>query len=157
MPAMNAFQIYKLLPQTNCGKCGEANCMAYAVQLLSGKKKLEDCTPLFQEPKYADKLKQLQEIFTVTDEVKETGLVFHEDKCTGCGNCVMVCPEDVAASHLIAGGKGSRVEGVVFRVENGKAKIIDLTKCRRMGTQKTCRVCEMYCGTGAIEIRSVGG
>ncbi|MBS7281375.1 MAG: 4Fe-4S binding protein, partial [Candidatus Freyarchaeota archaeon] len=111
--------------------------MAYAVQLLSGKKKLEDCTPLFQEPKYADKLKQLQEIFKVTDEVKETGLVFHEDKCTGCGNCVMVCPEDVAASHLIAGGKGSRAEGVVFRVENGKAKIIDLTKCRRMGTQKT--------------------
>lgn len=157
MPALNAFQIYKLLPQTNCGRCGLANCMAFAVELLSGKKKVDNCPPLIEETKYASKLKQLQEIFTTTDEVQETGLVYHEDKCTGCGNCVSICPVDVNASSLIAGGKGCEVDGVVFRVEDGKAKVVDLKKCRRMGTQKTCRVCEMYCGTGAIEIRAIGG
>jgi len=157
MPALNAFQVYKLLPQTNCGKCGEPNCMAFAVALLGGKKKVEDCPPLIEEAKYADKLKELQKIFAVSDEVESTGLVYHEEKCTGCGNCVMVCPEDVAASPLIAGGKGDVCDNVVFRVENGKAKIVNLEKCRRSGKEKTCRICEMFCGTGAIEIRMVGG
>ncbi|MGQ9722917.1 MAG: (Fe-S)-binding protein [Candidatus Jordarchaeum sp.] len=157
MPALNAFQVYKLLPQTNCGECGEANCMAFAVALLGGKKKVEDCPPLMKESKYTSKLSELQKIFTVSDEVEKTGLILHEEKCSGCGNCTAICPENVAASSRIAGGKGDECDNVVFRVEDGKVKIVNLEKCRRSGKEKTCRICELFCGPGAIEIRMVGG
>ncbi|WP_257000038.1 (Fe-S)-binding protein [Candidatus Methanoperedens nitratireducens] len=31
-------ELYQLLPRTNCKKCGESTCMAFAVALLSRKK-----------------------------------------------------------------------------------------------------------------------
>jgi acetyl-CoA decarbonylase/synthase complex subunit gamma len=43
---------YNLLPRTNCGECGEANCMAFATRLVNGELVLFDCPPL-HTPKYA--------------------------------------------------------------------------------------------------------
>jgi len=51
--------IYKCLPQTNCGKCGEQGCYSFAIKLISGQVTLEKCTPL-KEPKYAYNEEQLQ-------------------------------------------------------------------------------------------------
>ncbi|MEM4514341.1 MAG: acetyl-CoA decarbonylase/synthase complex subunit gamma [Ignisphaera sp.] len=55
-------EVYNLLPKTNCGKCGEPNCMAFAVKLVNFEASLEQCTPLIEEKSYTDnyvKLKQL--------------------------------------------------------------------------------------------------
>lgn len=41
-----ALEVFKLLPRTNCGECGVATCMAFAVQLTEGAKRPEDCPPL---------------------------------------------------------------------------------------------------------------
>jgi len=38
--------IYDCLPQTSCGDCGEATCMAFAIRLLAGEVMLDACTPL---------------------------------------------------------------------------------------------------------------
>ncbi|RLI24123.1 MAG: hypothetical protein DRO52_05985 [Candidatus Hecatellales archaeon] len=46
---LNPNLIYSHLPKLNCGKCGESSCFAYAVKLLSGERKLEDCKPLLEE------------------------------------------------------------------------------------------------------------
>ena len=54
--------IYKLLPQTNCGECGEANCMAYASKLLERQKNPEDCKPMFKGTKYKKNLIKLIEL-----------------------------------------------------------------------------------------------
>ena len=51
--------IYKYLPQTNCGKCGEQGCYSFAIKLMAGQVTLEKCTPL-KEPKYAYNEEQLQ-------------------------------------------------------------------------------------------------
>lgn len=51
--------IYKFLPQTNCGKCGEQGCYSYAIKLMAGQVTLEKCT-LLKEPKYAYNEEQLQ-------------------------------------------------------------------------------------------------
>ncbi len=51
--------IYNLLPQTNCGECGEANCMAFASKLLERSKHPEDCKPMVKESKYNKNLKNL--------------------------------------------------------------------------------------------------
>ncbi|MHA1959499.1 MAG: acetyl-CoA decarbonylase/synthase complex subunit gamma [Candidatus Thorarchaeota archaeon] len=54
--------IYPLLPGTNCQECGEANCMAFATKLAEYTIKVELCTPLYREDKYAKKLVDLEEL-----------------------------------------------------------------------------------------------
>lgn len=41
--------VYALLPQSNCGQCGEATCMAFAFALLQQRRQLADCRPLETE------------------------------------------------------------------------------------------------------------
>ncbi|MGB9940994.1 (Fe-S)-binding protein [Methanosarcina sp.] len=51
--------IYKYLPQTNCGKCGEQGCYSFAIRLMAGQVSLDRCTPL-TEPEYAANQERLQ-------------------------------------------------------------------------------------------------
>lgn len=51
--------IYKYLPQTNCGKCGEQGCYSFAIKFMAGQVTLEKCTPL-KEQEYAYNEEQLQ-------------------------------------------------------------------------------------------------
>lgn len=44
--AVTAMDVYKLLPKTNCAKCGEASCMAFATKLVDMETDLELCTQL---------------------------------------------------------------------------------------------------------------
>ena len=37
---LTGIEIYKLLPKTNCGKCGVPTCLAFAMQLAAGKAEL---------------------------------------------------------------------------------------------------------------------
>ncbi len=62
-------EIYPLLPGTNCKECGEANCMAFATKMAEYTVKLQACTPLFKEAKYAKKLEKLKVL--VTPSVRE--------------------------------------------------------------------------------------
>lgn len=41
--------IYKLLPRTNCRKCGQKTCMAFASKLVNREATLEECTPLLEK------------------------------------------------------------------------------------------------------------
>ena len=52
-------EIYKYLPQTNCGKCGEQGCYTFGIKLMSSEVTLDTCTPL-KEPENAISLEQLQ-------------------------------------------------------------------------------------------------
>ena len=53
--------VFKLLPQTNCKRCGEPTCFTFALKLAASQKKTEDCPPL-AEPQYAERLTELQAI-----------------------------------------------------------------------------------------------
>ena len=44
---ITALDIFELLPRLNCGKCGEPTCLAFAVRLLLGERRIEECEPLF--------------------------------------------------------------------------------------------------------------
>uniref|UniRef100_A0A7C5UUP8 Acetyl-CoA decarbonylase/synthase complex subunit gamma n=1 Tax=Ignisphaera aggregans TaxID=334771 RepID=A0A7C5UUP8_9CREN len=65
-------QIYQLLPKTNCGKCGEANCMAFAVRLASLESKIEDCLPIVEEERYREGYEKLKSL--LLPPVKEVAL-----------------------------------------------------------------------------------
>lgn len=40
---LTGIQIFKLLPKTNCGECGVPTCLAFAMNLASGKAELDSC------------------------------------------------------------------------------------------------------------------
>lgn len=48
---MTGLQIYKLLPKTNCKKCGYGACLAFAMALSSGKTKAEQCPDMSEQLK----------------------------------------------------------------------------------------------------------
>ena len=47
--ALTGIQIYKLLPQTNCGECGVPTCLAFAMSLAVGKAELAACPYVTEE------------------------------------------------------------------------------------------------------------
>ncbi|MBW2091184.1 MAG: Fe-S cluster protein [Deltaproteobacteria bacterium] len=49
-------EILKLLPKTNCQKCGAPTCMVFAIQVAEGGKGADDCPEL--EPEQAEKLNE---------------------------------------------------------------------------------------------------
>jgi acetyl-CoA decarbonylase/synthase complex subunit gamma len=48
---LTGIQIFKLLPKTNCGECGVPTCLAFAMNLASGKAELEKCPYVSEEAK----------------------------------------------------------------------------------------------------------
>ena len=49
MAATSALDIIALLPQRNCGECGEPLCVTFAAQLRGGKRQVADCPHLGEE------------------------------------------------------------------------------------------------------------
>ena len=46
---LTGIEIFKLLPKTNCGKCGVPTCLAFAMQLAAGKADLSACPTVSEE------------------------------------------------------------------------------------------------------------
>jgi ArsR family metal-binding transcriptional regulator len=46
LPRPQVFSILKILPKTNCRRCGEPTCMVFAVAVAEGVKDADDCPPL---------------------------------------------------------------------------------------------------------------
>lgn len=86
--ALSGLEIYKLLPKTNCKKCGFPTCLAFAMQLAAKKISLDKCTDVSQEAKQAlDSASQppIRLITIGTGEKKlevgnETVMFRHEEK-----------------------------------------------------------------------------
>lgn len=49
--ALTGLDIFKLLPKTNCKKCGRPTCLAFAMQLAQKKAELKDCPDVSDEAK----------------------------------------------------------------------------------------------------------
>ncbi len=58
---LKALDIFKLLPGTNCKKCGEPACLAFAVKIVGRDIEITKCEPLFTE-KYQEKQKVLLDL-----------------------------------------------------------------------------------------------
>ncbi|MGB9936250.1 MAG: (Fe-S)-binding protein [Methanobacterium sp.] len=66
---LSPLSIYNCLPQTDCEECGESTCMAFAMKLLSGESKLNECM-LLREMGYMNNVKCLKS--TLGSRVMET-------------------------------------------------------------------------------------
>lgn len=151
-------ELYKFLPQTNCKKCGKT-CMAFALELLQGKVKISDCTPLIEETKYKEKYEALKELLGSEEGIeKELHIDIDEDLCDGCGICVTCCPVNARYCPPTLSGKAPGVphdKHQLFEVKDGKCVLLNLEHCRRLeagGRERECHVCEIYCPREAIKI-----
>ncbi len=54
--------IFKLLPRTNCGQCGNITCMAFAADLRLGAVPLEKC-PFLLQPEYTENREKIARLF----------------------------------------------------------------------------------------------
>ena len=52
--------IWKLLPRSNCGLCGEATCLAFAVCVVQQKRLVTECLPLQSDSSFADRRATLE-------------------------------------------------------------------------------------------------
>ncbi len=73
MKAKSPLDIYKLLPQTNCGECGFDTCMSFAAHLIDRSAKPSQCKPLVEQAKKDEKArKKLQQIEDlIAPEIRE--------------------------------------------------------------------------------------
>ncbi len=53
--APRPLDIWTLLPQTNCKRCGESTCIAFAVGLLQGTRELAECPVIRTDVAFADR------------------------------------------------------------------------------------------------------
>ena len=153
-------ELYKFLPKTNCKKCGKT-CMAFALDLLQGKVKVEDCPP-FLEPKYKKQHDILKEILGAEEgQKKELKINVDDEICDGCGICVTVCPVNARVCPPTLSGKAPEYpphKQQLFQVKGGKCELLYLEHCRRLegeGQARECRVCETYCPREAVKIEYV--
>ncbi len=59
---LQPLELYRLLPRTNCKKCGEASCFNFALKLAAGQIELEKCEPLFVEVEYREQRAQIESL-----------------------------------------------------------------------------------------------
>jgi 4Fe-4S ferredoxin len=71
-------------------------------------------------------------------------LKVNQDKCLGCGVCVVACPINASLSPEVSGGHGPKTTDVIMMVENGVIKLFNPHTCTRCGT------CQVFCPTDAI-------
>jgi len=152
MPTKSIYELYELLPKTNCGKCG-MNCMGFAGHLLSRDVKPEDC-PEMDTPEFSEERRSLRDILGTGVKNELTGLIVEDALCIGCGICVSVCPVHGANNREVALGKGPRAEDVtVIRILNARVRLTRPDLCNRaIPTAPPCKACADYCPTDAMEL-----
>ncbi|HHW41993.1 MAG TPA: acetyl-CoA decarbonylase/synthase complex subunit gamma [Syntrophomonadaceae bacterium] len=124
---LTGLAIFKLLPKTNCGECGVPTCMAFAMNLASGKATLSDC------PHVSDAAKEALESATAPpiklvkagsgDNVLEMGdeqVLFRHDKTFYHPTGIFI---EVADTDDVA-GKVAEIDALKFE-RVGQTYVVD--------------------------------
>jgi 4Fe-4S ferredoxin len=78
--------------------------MAFVYRLQRGEKKPDACPPLL-EPRFSSQLDELRRLLAPLEKASKTGILIDENKCTGCGVCVEMCPVNQAEEPMTSFGR----------------------------------------------------
>jgi ArsR family metal-binding transcriptional regulator len=70
---LKALDIFKLLPGTNCKRCGELTCLAFAVKLVGRDTEITKCDPLFSQNYHGKRNVLIELLHAAGYEVSNTG------------------------------------------------------------------------------------
>jgi 4Fe-4S ferredoxin len=152
MPRKSLYELYELLPKTNCGECG-MSCMAFAGLLLARDVRPGDC-PVLEGAEHEHNKRELLRLLGEGTKNELTGLIVDDHLCTGCGACVNVCPVHGANNREVALGKGARHNDVtVIQIINARVRLVHPELCNRaIPSAPPCKACADYCPTDAMEL-----
>lgn len=68
---LTALEVYKLLPRTNCGDCGEPTCLAFAAKLVMQETEIARCGPLFSGEHEENRQSLVERLVALGYEVPE--------------------------------------------------------------------------------------
>ncbi|MEM2896914.1 MAG: acetyl-CoA decarbonylase/synthase complex subunit gamma [Candidatus Bathyarchaeia archaeon] len=143
---VSPLSVYKYLPQTNCGECGEVSCMSFASKLIERNVTLERCAPL-KEPKYKEKLLKLIEL--IAPPVKEVII--------GIGNkAVKVGGKEVMYRHELTFHNPTAIAiDISDKMDDEKiierCKLIEGFQVIRIGQQLKLDMVAVRCASQSIE------
>ncbi|UCC34068.1 MAG: acetyl-CoA decarbonylase/synthase complex subunit gamma [Candidatus Bathyarchaeota archaeon] len=92
---ISPIDIYKFLPRTNCGECGEKTCMAFATKLASREARLSDCPPLLK-PEFKEAYQKLWDM--IKPPVKEI-IIGAGDNAVRIGGKLVMYRHELAYHH----------------------------------------------------------
>ncbi|MCG8325293.1 MAG: electron transport complex subunit RsxB [Thiotrichales bacterium] len=129
-------RINRLLPQTQCGKCGYAGCRPYAEAIVSNHADINRCPPGGEVTIHNLARLTGHSIKPLAGDLEpavEAVAVIDEDRCIGCLKCIKACPVDAIV---------------------GTAKMMH-TVIRDQCT--ACELCIPPCPVDCIDLVSTGG
>jgi acetyl-CoA decarbonylase/synthase complex subunit gamma len=116
---MTGIEIYKLLPQTNCGDCGVPTCLAFAMKLAAGQAELSKCPHVSTESKAKLDSASAPPVMPVAIGSFKTGgetVLFRHEKTfvspTGIAVLITDAMSDADAEKKLAAFKDLRYERV---------------------------------------------
>ena len=96
--SVNVVAIDALLPQTQCQRCGYADCHAYAEAMYTGEAEINRCPPGGDATRLALAELLAHEPIALAADVDayapENVALIDESACIGCAACLPVCPTD---------------------------------------------------------------
>lgn len=103
MSLISIEQVDRLLPQTQCGKCGHPGCRPYAEALLQGEP-INQCPPGGGATVAALAALLDRPVIPLREPAESPRLaVIREAECIGCTKCIQACPVDAilgAPKHM---------------------------------------------------------
>lgn len=149
--ALSGLDIYKLLPKTNCRKCGFPTCLAFAMQLAKKAVGLDQCPYLSEDAKKALEASSLPPIKLVTigkennklEVGNETVMFRHEEKFhrpTGIGIIIDDDSTDAEIKNILKQTRGLKFERVgqelsinliAIRQKSGKERFVEALRLAR--------------------------
>ncbi len=137
---LTGLQIFKLLPNTNCRKCGQPTCLAFAMKLAAGKEALEKCPDATEEARAAlgaasappirgVRIGRGDRALTIGEEtvffrhektfVRRPGLFRSLDARSLSGPALAQRLDEWAATKLERAGEAFQVDGIVLAEDAG--------------------------------------
>lgn len=103
---MTGIEIYKLLPQTNCGDCGVPTCLAFAMKLAAGQAELSKCPHVSAESRAKLESASAPPVLPVTIGSFKTGgetVLFRHEKTFVSPTGIAVLVTDAMSDTDVAG------------------------------------------------------
>ncbi|MBU1061903.1 MAG: acetyl-CoA decarbonylase/synthase complex subunit gamma, partial [Candidatus Omnitrophica bacterium] len=129
--ALSGLDIYKLLPKTNCKKCGSPTCLAFAMKLAMKKASLDQCPDISEEAKKALDQASRPPIATIAigtgDDKVEIGgetVLFRHEKTFYHQTAIAISVDDTLSDSDLT-GKVKSIEEMSFE-RVGQHIVIDM-------------------------------